>query len=161
MVSEATDEAVVNPQNQYALSKHAQESLALRLGHQYEIPTVALRYSIVQGPRQSFYNAYSGACRIFCLAVHHGRRPVVYEDGRQMRDFVNVRDAVRAGLVVQDVGGPAALAGVQPGDVLMAVNGTPVQSVEQVRDAVARSAKSVALLIQRDGDTIFVPVRIG
>ena len=43
----------------------------------------------------------------------------------------------------------------------MAVNGTPVQSVDQVRDAVARSAKSVALLIQRDGDTIFVPVRIG
>lgn len=68
---------------------------------------------------------------------------------------------VSAGLVVQDVGGPAALAGVQPGDVLMAVNGTPVQSVEQVRSVVARSAKSVALLIQRDGDTIFVPVRIG
>ena len=102
MVSEPTDETFVNPQNQYALSKHAQESLALRLGHQYEIPTVALRYSIVQGPRQSFYNAYSGACRIFCLAVHHGRRPVVYEDGRQVRDFVNIRDAVRAGLLVLD-----------------------------------------------------------
>ncbi|MGS5089258.1 DegQ family serine endoprotease [Hydrogenophaga sp. A37] len=68
---------------------------------------------------------------------------------------------VGAGLVVEDVGGPAALAGVQPGDLLMAVNGTPVQSVDQVRAAVAKSAKSVALLIRRDGDTIFVPVRLG
>jgi len=68
---------------------------------------------------------------------------------------------VDAGLVVEDVGGPAALAGVQPGDLLMAVNGTPVQSVDQVRAAVAKSAKSVALLIRRAGDTIFVPVRLG
>ena len=68
---------------------------------------------------------------------------------------------VSSGLVVEDVGGPAALAGVQPGDLLMAVNGTPVQSVDQVRAAVAKSAKSVALLIRRDGDTIFVPVRLG
>ncbi|UJW80872.1 DegQ family serine endoprotease [Hydrogenophaga sp. SL48] len=68
---------------------------------------------------------------------------------------------VGSGLVVEDVGGPAALAGVQPGDLLMAVNGTPVQSVDQVRAAVAKSAKSVALLIRRDGDTIFVPVRLG
>jgi serine protease Do len=50
---------------------------------------------------------------------------------------------------------------VQPGDVLMAVNGTPVKSIDQVRQAVARSDKSVALLIQRDGNKIFVPVRIG
>ncbi|WP_310567404.1 DegQ family serine endoprotease [Hydrogenophaga sp.] len=68
---------------------------------------------------------------------------------------------VSQGLVVVDVGGPAERAGVQPGDLLMAVNGTPVQSVEQVRAAVAASAKSVALLIRRDGDTLFVPVRIG
>ena len=68
---------------------------------------------------------------------------------------------VSSGLVVEDVGGPAALAGVQPGDLLMAVNGTPVQSVDQVRAAVAKSAKSVALLIRRAGDTIFVPVRLG
>jgi serine protease Do len=45
--------------------------------------------------------------------------------------------------------------------VLLAVNGTPVQSVEQVRQAVARADKSVALLIQREGDKIFVPVRLG
>jgi dTDP-L-rhamnose 4-epimerase len=96
----ATDEAVVNPQNPYALSKHAQEQIAIQLGRRYGIPSVALRYSIVQGPRQSFTNAYSGACRVFCLALHLGRLPPIYEDGRQVRDFVNIHDAVDANLLV-------------------------------------------------------------
>ncbi len=68
---------------------------------------------------------------------------------------------VDAGLVVEQVAGAAARAGVASGDVLLAVNGTPVTTVEQVRAAVAKSSKSVALLIQRDGDKIFVPVRTG
>ena len=68
---------------------------------------------------------------------------------------------VAGGLLVEGAGGPAALAGVQPGDVIIAVNGTPVQSVDQVREVVAKSAKSVALLIQREGTQIFVPVRVG
>jgi serine protease Do len=69
--------------------------------------------------------------------------------------------AVEGGLLIEDAGGPAAMAGVQAGDVLLAINGTPAKSVEQVREVVAKADKSVALLIQRDGDRIFVPVRIG
>jgi len=65
------------------------------------------------------------------------------------------------GLLIEDVRGPAALAGVQGGDVLLAINGTPVQGVEQVRAAMAHAGKSVALLIERNGDKIFVPVRLG
>jgi serine protease Do len=68
---------------------------------------------------------------------------------------------VANGLLIEDVAGPAALAGVQPGDVLLAINGTPVKTTDQVREVVARSDKSVALLIQRDGNKIFVPVRVG
>ncbi|WP_374411058.1 Do family serine endopeptidase [Hydrogenophaga sp.] len=68
---------------------------------------------------------------------------------------------VEAGLVVEQVAGAAARAGVEPGDVLMAVNGTPVTSVAQVRSVVAKADKSVALLIQRNGDRIFVPVKLG
>lgn len=95
-----TDETVANPQNQYGLSKIAEERVALSLGKRYGIPSVAMRYSIVQGPRQSFYNAYSGACRVFCLSFHLGREPMIYEDGQQVRDFVNVQDVVDANLLV-------------------------------------------------------------
>ncbi len=68
---------------------------------------------------------------------------------------------VSGGLVVEEARGPAALAGVAPGDVLLSINGTPAQSIEQVRAAMAKAGKSVALLIQRDGDKIFVPVPLG
>ena len=65
------------------------------------------------------------------------------------------------GLLIEDAGGAAANAGVQPGDVLLSVNGRPVNSIEQVREVVGKSDKSVALLIQRGEDKIFIPVRLG
>ena len=72
------------------------------------------------------------------------------------------RDAgVTEGLVIEDARGPAAAAGVQPGDVLLAINGAPAKDIAQVRAAMAKAGKSVALLIERNGDKIFVPVRIG
>ena len=64
-----------NPQNAYGMSKLGQEMVAVHLGRRYGVPTAALRYSIVQGPRQSVFNAYSGACRIFCLHYRQGLRP--------------------------------------------------------------------------------------
>jgi len=97
-----SDERVINPQNQYAMSKCSQEMIAVNLGRRYQIPSVALRFSIVQGPRQSFYNAYSGACRIFCFNLFFDRPPILYEDGKQIRDYVNVQDVVRAILLVLD-----------------------------------------------------------
>ena len=65
------------------------------------------------------------------------------------------------GLLIEDAGGAAQSAGVQPGDVLLSVNGYAVSNVDQVRQVVDKSGKSVALLIQRGGDTIFIPVRLG
>jgi len=65
------------------------------------------------------------------------------------------------GMVVQDADGPAAHAGVQPGDVLLAVNGKPVNSLDDVRGVLKGKPKNVALLIERDGERIFVPVRLG
>ncbi|MES2414734.1 MAG: DegQ family serine endoprotease [Pseudomonadota bacterium] len=66
-----------------------------------------------------------------------------------------------SGLVVQQATGPAAMAGIQSGDVLISINGTAVRNIDQVRSAVAKSDKSVALLIQRGSDKIFVPVNLG
>ena len=65
------------------------------------------------------------------------------------------------GLLVQQATGPAAKAGIQAGDVILAVNGTAARSVDQVRDAIKQSGKQVALLVQRGASKLFVPVRIG
>ena len=65
-----------------------------------------------------------------------------------------------SGLVVQQASGPAAQAGVQAGDVLLSINGIPVKNIEQVRATVAKSQKSVALLILRGDSRIFVPVNL-
>ena len=91
-----------NPAGAYGISKFAQEMIALRLGKLLGIHTAALRYSIVQGRRQSFYNAYSGICRIFTQAFRAGRAPVIFEDGKQLRDYIHVFDVVAANLTVLD-----------------------------------------------------------
>jgi serine protease Do len=68
---------------------------------------------------------------------------------------------ITQGMVVQEVAGAAARAGIEPGDVLLAINGKPVQGIEQVKEVLRDKPKSVALLVQRDGDKIFVPVNLG
>jgi serine protease Do len=68
---------------------------------------------------------------------------------------------LEGGLVIQDVAGPAARAGVEQGDVLLAINGKPVDSVDQVRQLLKDKPGNVALLIDRDGEKIFVPLKLG
>jgi serine protease Do len=65
------------------------------------------------------------------------------------------------GLLVESADGPAGRAGVQPGDVILALNNQPVRNVEQLRRLVERSRGSIALLIQREGNKIYVPIRLG
>ena len=65
------------------------------------------------------------------------------------------------GVVVENVGGPAAKAGLQTGDVIISVNSTPVNSPEQLRDIIDKAGKTVALLVQREDARIFIPVTIG
>ncbi len=94
------DESVVHPHTAYGISKYAAELLAFQLGRRLGISAVAMRYSIVQGPRNSLWNAYSGVCRIFTKRLLRGQAPVVFEDGRQLRDYVHVADVARANLLV-------------------------------------------------------------
>ncbi|MEX3605832.1 MAG: DegQ family serine endoprotease [Burkholderia sp.] len=77
---------------------------------------------------------------------------------RQLSPQERTGTSLTHGLVVQQAAGPAANAGIQPGDVILAVNGRPVTSPEQLRDAVKNAGNSLALLIQRDDAQIFVPV---
>ncbi|HZE73093.1 MAG TPA: NAD-dependent epimerase/dehydratase family protein [Pyrinomonadaceae bacterium] len=94
------DENTISPHTAYAISKYAIEMLAHSLGQRYEIPTVCMRYTYVQGTRNSFYNAYSGIARRFALRLLHGLPPVCYEDGKQLRDYVNVKDVASANVLV-------------------------------------------------------------
>ena len=94
-----TSEEYSQPTNSYSMSKFSQEMIGINLGRQYDIPTVVLRYSIVQGSRQSFFNTYSGACRIFCLHYENNIPPIIFEDGKMCRDFVNINDVVSANII--------------------------------------------------------------
>jgi dTDP-L-rhamnose 4-epimerase len=80
----------------YALNKLDQERLCLIFGAAYDVPTVALRFFNVYGPRQSLSNPYTGVLAIFASRLLNGRPPLVFEDGRQRRDFVSVHDVVEA-----------------------------------------------------------------
>ncbi len=80
-------------------------------------------------------------------------RPLTRDERRESK--------IEQGLVIENVTGPAARAGIEAGDVLLAINGRAVQSVDQVKAVLQGKPKSVALLVQRDGDKIFVPVNLG
>jgi dTDP-L-rhamnose 4-epimerase len=80
----------------YALSKYVQERMCLMIGRAYNIPTVALRFFNVYGPRQALSNPYTGALAIFASRYLNDKPPLIFEDGNQQRDFVNVKDVVQA-----------------------------------------------------------------
>jgi dTDP-L-rhamnose 4-epimerase len=80
----------------YALSKFCQEQMCLMLGRAYSIPVVALRFFNTYGPYQALSNPYTGVLSNFASRVMNGNPPLIYEDGRQKRDFVSVYDVARA-----------------------------------------------------------------
>jgi dTDP-L-rhamnose 4-epimerase len=90
----------------YAQSKKNQEEMALMIGRAYGIPTIALRYFNVYGPRQSLNNPYTGVCAIFSSRIKNNHPPLIYEDGNQKRDFVYVTDIARVNQLV--IGKPEA-----------------------------------------------------
>ncbi|HEX3137932.1 MAG TPA: PDZ domain-containing protein, partial [Casimicrobiaceae bacterium] len=98
---------------------------------------------VASGGKQDLGNARLG------IAV----RPLTAEERRD--------NDIAGGLVVQDVAGAAERAGVRPGDVIVAVNTQPVRTVEELKSMVAKSGKTVALLVQRDNAQIFIPVTLG
>jgi dTDP-L-rhamnose 4-epimerase len=86
----------------YALHKRDHEDAFLVIGKAFGIPTVALRYFNVYGPRQSLSNPYTGVAAIFISRLKAGHHPVIYEDGNQSRDFVSVHDIVDANVTVMN-----------------------------------------------------------
>jgi dTDP-L-rhamnose 4-epimerase len=86
----------------YALSKKDQEEMSLLFGRTYNLPVVALRYFNIYGPRQALSNPYTGVAAIFASRLLNGNPPLVFEDGKQLRDFVSINDIVRANILAMD-----------------------------------------------------------
>ena len=92
-----TDEGKpLDPTSIYALTKADQEKMVLMVGAAYGIPSVALRFFNIYGPRQALSNPYTGVAAIFSSRLLNGQPPLVFEDGEQKRDFVSVHDVVQA-----------------------------------------------------------------
>ena len=89
------EEKPLRPTSIYAVSKRDQEEMCLSVGRAYGIPTVAFRFFNVYGPRQALSNPYTGVAAIFSGRLLNGKAPVIFEDGRQGRDFINVKDIVQ------------------------------------------------------------------
>jgi len=114
--------------------------------------TRELRASLGEIPPEKIARADDGA-RTGSGKLGVAVRPLTEEERKQV--------AAEGGLLVEEVEGAAARAGVQPGDVILALNNQPVKSADQLRRLVDRSRGTVALLIQREGNKIYVPIRLG
>jgi dTDP-L-rhamnose 4-epimerase len=100
LVPEPTAETKpLRPSSVYAISKRDHEELTLAVGAAYGIPAVALRFFNVYGERQALSNPYTGVAAIFASRLLNGRRPLVFEDGLQTRDFIDVHDVARGCLL--------------------------------------------------------------
>jgi dTDP-L-rhamnose 4-epimerase len=90
------ENAPLQPSSFYGLTKQVQETTALLFGNALKIPTIALRYQNVYGPGQSLENPYTGILAIFSNLARTGKTIQIFEDGKESRDFVHVRDVVKA-----------------------------------------------------------------
>jgi dTDP-L-rhamnose 4-epimerase len=120
----------LRPTSIYAIGKRDHEEMTLAVGAAYGIPAVALRFFNVYGERQALSNPYTGVVAIFASRLLNGRPPVVFEDGRQMRDFIDVRDIARACALALETGGA-------DGHAVNVGTGEP-KSVIEVAEAIAR-----------------------
>jgi dTDP-L-rhamnose 4-epimerase len=128
--------APVDPRNVYAATKLHQEHLCFAFGRETGVPVTALRYHNVYGPRMPRDTPYAGVASIFASELAAGRPPRVFEDGRQRRDFVHVRDVARANVIALTADEPA------PGAFNVA-SGTP-RTVGEMADALARAVGEAA-----------------
>src|SRR5438876_7529389 len=127
------ENAPVGGETVYGLTKVDQEKLVLLWGKQMGIPPVALRYSCTYGPRQSFFNPYTGVIAIFCTRLLNDLPPVLYEDGEQTRDFSFVEDIARANLLAAETD---KLDGLPVN--IGSGHGTPIREIaEEVSDALS------------------------
>jgi dTDP-L-rhamnose 4-epimerase len=118
----------------YALSKKNQEEMCLLFGRTYGLPVVALRYFNIYGTRQALSNPYTGVAANFASRIINGNPPLIFEDGRQLRDFVSVEDVVRANMLAMECSKADGMA-------LNIGSGEPI-SIREVAAELARAMDS-------------------
>ncbi|MBI2756351.1 MAG: GDP-mannose 4,6-dehydratase [Chloroflexi bacterium] len=96
------EEKPLYPTSIYAINKRDHEEMVLAFGDAYAVPSVALRFFNIYGSRQALTNPYTGVAAIFSGRMLGNQRPIVFEDGGQLRDFVHVRDIVQGCLLAMD-----------------------------------------------------------
>jgi UDP-glucose 4-epimerase len=95
------EDYAIRPLAPYGQGKYAAEGYCGLYTRLHGLSTVSLRYGNVYGPRQDVHGE-AGVVAIFCGALIDGRRPTVFGDGRQTRDWVDVSDVVRANLMAAE-----------------------------------------------------------
>ena len=125
-----SEDKLLQPNSIYAVNKRDHEEMFLSVGRALQIPTVALRLFNAYGSRQALSNPYTGVAAIFISRLLNDQPPLVFEDGRQMRDFVHVHDVARAFATVLD-------SDRQTWDVFNVGSGTPI-SVNEIAAILAR-----------------------
>ena len=124
------EDTPLNPSSIYAFSKQAQEKLGLMIGNTYGIDTTVLRFFLTYGTRQALSNPYTGVCAIFCARVFNGKPPIVFEDGDQSRDFVNVNDICQAIILAMDKNASS-------GEVFNVGTGMPIK-IKEVAEIITK-----------------------
>ncbi len=127
-----------NPLSPYALQKYAGEKYCQLFQRLYGLPTVALRYFNVYGPRQAFDSPYSGVIAKFCTAMLKGETPVIFGDGLQSRDFTYIDNVVQANLMAAE-----APAEKVAGGVFNAATGHSVTLLDLVQDLNDLTGQSI------------------
>ncbi len=119
------EDKLLDPASVYAIQKRDHEELFRVIGRAYGIPTVAFRYFNVYGVRQALSNPYTGVVAIFISRLLNRKPPMIFEDGRQRRDFVSVRDVAEANWLAAN--SPAC-----DGEILNVGSGTSISVVELI-----------------------------
>jgi len=142
------EEKPLNSTSIYAMSKKHQEKMSLLIGDTYGIDTTALRFFNVFGSRQALSNPYTGVCAIFCSNLLAGNPPLIFEDGLQLRDFINVKDVCQASFLSMEK--PQA-----KGEIFNVGSGDPI-SIRKIADILIEKInpklKAIILNKYREGD---------
>ena len=131
------EEKPLQPASIYAINKRDHEEMFLAVGRALQIPTIALRLFNAYGSRQALSNPYTGVAAIFISRLLNDEPPLVFEDGRQQRDFVHVADVADAFLAVLESDAPVW-------DVFNVGSGTPITVAEMARTLARMLHKDIA-----------------